>query len=545
MTINAEPNAVRAESDRRDLYPLFGELSVEEHHDAIRQELDAIYAILLYQEPTFPLELGIRRLEEVDEAEREQVVVSNAVRAAFRPEELAGDTPMADALWIRDHALRVLGVPEARRAYDHFRRRVPIELPDPPDEDDPEWISSEYKGPLSAPNYRLEELPWVIPPGPLQEVPPATIYDPIYQAGRRSVLGPVKPSLAAKIVFFVTLGIGLLLALYNPAMLVPTALGLWGAKTLFSTMYVEEETFPEKSRYRGAYMPWWTVVYEPKGKEIRKKVMRLVVIPYVPVIILFVIVSAVIRPGIGPAFISIGIGAFFAPVVTSLLMLSTMQRIEVDEFTLARIEELKAREGALPWDRILTTKRIYSGGDGLRAAIDKFGADRVQAGIEGERLTTMELATFILMDVPGARMFDTLKFPGSEHADIDHALLYRDKLALIDSKAWSPGIYNLEEKVITATYPDGSHSSSRSAMSSAHVSLLRMFKKMPTMKHLTVEKFTIVHNKDPKKPLVLMGSGIYDMESGLKAIGEFLELGQGEDYLDPNVFDVLYNMVKD
>ncbi|PWH04968.1 hypothetical protein DEO23_15660 [Brachybacterium endophyticum] len=544
MTINTEPDEVKVERDRRDLFSLFGDLPVEQHSDAIRQAINEIYDIAMYEEPTFPLELSIRDLDGVDEEERAQVAVANTFRASLLPEDLANDRALGDALRIRDHALTVLVHPEARRAYDYFRRRIPLSLAVPATEDDSPRVRSDYEGTVSAPSYRYEDVPWVIPPGSSQEVPPVNIYDPIYQAGRRAVLGPVKPSLAARIIFFATLGIGLLLALYNPAMLVPITLGLWGAKTLRSTLHVEEETFPSESGYRGAYMPWWTEVSKPTGKDIRRKILRLIAIPYVPVLVLFLIVTIAIRPDPGPVLISIGIGAFLAPAVTTLLIFIPMDRIKVHSSVATRIAQLRAREGAMSWDQILTTKRVYSGGDGLNAAIGVFGADRVQAGLEGERLTTHELVTFILADVPGAKLFDTLKFPGSLNADIDHALLYRDKLALIDSKLWSPGIYHLDGGSLEATYPDGSHSFSQSAMSSAHNLLGRMFNQMPTMEHLKLKMFTIVHNKDPKKPLVLIGHHIYDMESGLKAIGEFLELGQGEDYIDPNVVDVLYNMVK-
>lgn len=70
---------------------------------------------------------------------------------------------------------------------------------------------------------------------------------------------------------------------------------------------------------------------------------------------------------------------------------------------------------------------------------DKFG-DRAQAGSLGERRTAA-----IIDDWATGRsavtVFHGLRFPGSATADVDHCIVVRQRVALLDSKNWQPGHY--------------------------------------------------------------------------------------------------------
>lgn len=69
----------------------------------------------------------------------------------------------------------------------------------------------------------------------------------------------------------------------------------------------------------------------------------------------------------------------------------------------------------------------------------RFGAG-ADAGNAGERATAVQLATWFAQ-VPAARVFHGLRWPGTEHSDIDHAVLVGNRLAVIDSKNWRTGRY--------------------------------------------------------------------------------------------------------
>lgn len=69
----------------------------------------------------------------------------------------------------------------------------------------------------------------------------------------------------------------------------------------------------------------------------------------------------------------------------------------------------------------------------------RFG-HRADTGRAGEELTAALLADG-LADVPAARTFHGLRWPGTRHADIDHVVLVGTRLAVIDSKNWRPGDY--------------------------------------------------------------------------------------------------------
>lgn len=79
-------------------------------------------------------------------------------------------------------------------------------------------------------------------------------------------------------------------------------------------------------------------------------------------------------------------------------------------------------------------------GETLSHAQEVFGLDRTLDGVEGERLTAAEIGYF-LGSIPGVRLVNGLAFPGSETADVDHAVLCGRRVALIDSKVWKPATY--------------------------------------------------------------------------------------------------------
>lgn len=83
-------------------------------------------------------------------------------------------------------------------------------------------------------------------------------------------------------------------------------------------------------------------------------------------------------------------------------------------------------------------------GQGLHDATEKFGTANVMDGIAGEKLTSVEVGYF-LGQIPGVKIVNGLQFPGSKTADIDHAIVCGDKVALVDSKAWAPGSYTMEQ----------------------------------------------------------------------------------------------------
>jgi DnaJ domain/Nuclease-related domain len=87
--------------------------------------------------------------------------------------------------------------------------------------------------------------------------------------------------------------------------------------------------------------------------------------------------------------------------------------------------------------------KYHSWGDpgaGLWDAEEKFGGARVEQGISGERKTATALET--LYDIPGVRVFHGMRFPAANtQADVDHFVVCGNKIAIIDSKSWTPARY--------------------------------------------------------------------------------------------------------
>ncbi|MEP9395386.1 nuclease-related domain-containing protein [Gordonia sp. VNK1] len=90
--------------------------------------------------------------------------------------------------------------------------------------------------------------------------------------------------------------------------------------------------------------------------------------------------------------------------------------------------------------RLLEQRIIGEPAGYLGDAVEKFGAANVAKGIAGEQLTNDTFSAH-LDTYPMVQLVNGLRFPGSEKADIDHALVCGDKVALLDSKYWAGGTY--------------------------------------------------------------------------------------------------------
>lgn len=92
----------------------------------------------------------------------------------------------------------------------------------------------------------------------------------------------------------------------------------------------------------------------------------------------------------------------------------------------------------------LSTKKInntmsWGQAGNLDNAVDKFGAQEIALGSAGEKFTAEFMQE--LLKIPGTRIFHGLKFPGSDNADVDHAIINGDKIVFVDSKMWKAGHY--------------------------------------------------------------------------------------------------------
>lgn len=138
----------------------------------------------------------------------------------------------------------------------------------------------------------------------------------------------------------------------------------------------------------------------------------------------------------------------------------------------------------IPDQVILQTKVWGTAGD-LSGATDKFGARNVTLGQAGE-LFTAELMEQILR-IPGTRIFHGLQFPGSNNADVDHAIVNGNKVVFVDSKLWKAGDYSWN--------PDGTivrrnGSSSTEIKSNFHAAIMGYHQRLP---HLQMRSNILIH----------------------------------------------------
>jgi Nuclease-related domain len=82
-------------------------------------------------------------------------------------------------------------------------------------------------------------------------------------------------------------------------------------------------------------------------------------------------------------------------------------------------------------------------GRGLVDGIEKFGENNVSLGFLGEQITAALLAELLV--IPGVQIIHGLRFPGTKTSDVDHAVICGNKVALIDSKLWASGHYELDK----------------------------------------------------------------------------------------------------
>lgn len=78
-------------------------------------------------------------------------------------------------------------------------------------------------------------------------------------------------------------------------------------------------------------------------------------------------------------------------------------------------------------------------GNGITDAVDDTGRATPAIGQVAEQMTGDVLES--LLKIPGVRIFHGLRFPGNATNDVDHAVIYGNKVALVESKLWNSGEY--------------------------------------------------------------------------------------------------------
>ena len=105
-------------------------------------------------------------------------------------------------------------------------------------------------------------------------------------------------------------------------------------------------------------------------------------------------------------------------------------------------DPLPKAEDFLPKEALMA--RVH-GEPGRDLSVARFG-DNAKLGVEGEKRTSRLIAETVLPGLPGARLINGLRWPGTEHADIDHAVILDNRIAVIDSKMWTDGNYWWDNK---------------------------------------------------------------------------------------------------
>ncbi|MFD0043703.1 NERD domain-containing protein [Pseudarthrobacter scleromae] len=83
--------------------------------------------------------------------------------------------------------------------------------------------------------------------------------------------------------------------------------------------------------------------------------------------------------------------------------------------------------------------RVFGSPGMVLAAVEKYGRGRVEAGARGEMSTALLLE--LLLRIPGVTVYHGLQFPGNDDADVDHAVVFRNIVYLLDSKLYRWGQY--------------------------------------------------------------------------------------------------------
>ena len=92
----------------------------------------------------------------------------------------------------------------------------------------------------------------------------------------------------------------------------------------------------------------------------------------------------------------------------------------------------------LPWDFL--GRRVH-GTPGSNLSAGRFGLRNSILGREGETRTGKIIEDSVLPTYPAMHLLHGLHRPGTDHADIDHVLVFGKTVIAIDSKLWRPGHY--------------------------------------------------------------------------------------------------------
>lgn len=295
------------------------------------------------------------------------------------------------------HAHEVLSDPARRTEYDRTMAgysAAPNDPPPPPPEPPAGWVPGEqvpteiYGGPLPREGHDLSAMPWL---DQFDGEPSPSVR--IVNAGvkRRYVLGAGIASLltAAGLVGLIP-GLALLLII-----------GLIGAFQIWA---------------RGS---------DPRPYVVPMHAMAL----YCLVLVGILVIGHMGGPmGVSSQMVQVLVLAAFTGAIGVLWWVCW--RLAVKE---PRSVPLKDLPDSFSWG---------NPGQGVSGAAHIFGLGNTMDGVEGERLTAAEIGYF-LGAIPGVRLINGLMFPGSRAADVDHAVICGNKVALIDSKAWKPATYAL------------------------------------------------------------------------------------------------------
>lgn len=172
--------------------------------------------------------------------------------------------------------------------------------------------------------------------------------------------------------------------------------------------------------------------------------------------------------------------------------------------------------------------RTWGTAGDLSDAVSKFGYNRVEWGIKGEKTTALLLDDFV-KKLKTATVFHGLQFPGSMVADVDHAVLYGNRLALIDSKMWKPAYYQFGTGVIEVH--DFNNGEVEMRETSFHTAVERYAKMFPD---LEVFGWYFIHSTQERKNVeigrynVLGSTHMGTPEEGMEAIGSWFVDGKNK-----------------
>lgn len=158
----------------------------------------------------------------------------------------------------------------------------------------------------------------------------------------------------------------------------------------------------------------------------------------------------------------------------------------------------------------------------LAGAAKKFGYNNIKWGIKGEQKTASLLSVFPER-LETATVFHGLRFPGSTNADVDHAVLYGNRLALIDSKMWKPALYEFGSGYIEIHDFDGGDMETRTTH--FHEAVSKYSEMFP---NLEVKGWYFIHSTQPNENIQIgeynkLGETILSHpEDGMEEVGQWL-----------------------